>query len=1171
MKKRLLSTLLALCIVLALLPGTVWAENAIPASGTCGDNITWNFDANSGVLTISGTGPMTDFLYSGPWSFSGYIIKTIIIKEGVTSIGKNAFPSIYSLESIIIPNSVSTIGNGAFAACTGLASVTIPNGITSINDGVFATCSSLTTIDIPDSVTSIGSGAFVGCSSLTSVTIPNSVTSIGHNAFTGCSGLTSITIPNGVTDIGELAFSGCNNLTTILVEPQNQNFLFEDGVLFNSEKTKLLCCLTSKDGAYDIPNSITTIGEGAFENCSSLTSVTIPAGITSVPYRSFACCSSLTNVTISKNVANIGHQAFVDCDGLKDIYYNGSKSEWDTIDIGDLNDSFQNATVHYNSTGPDGQGGTGEDPKPDPNPDQPIIPDYIDEHIKNYSLKFHLGTAGEVNMDLQWGWSLFGAASNSYNIPLSAAAMMLSASAEHSEDEVKSLLNSLGFKTTDSKNYGHSWMEVDHPGVAFGYQEVNGKHIFAIIIRGTNSNEVENFISDALGFVPSANNLRLQWESFVKDTCKLDLAEIRGSSRFLVTGHSLGGATANVLAKNLSDTYGRQNVYAYAFAPPKPVDFVTGAITAGAYDNIFNVVNVEDGVTYLPPDGFLFTRYGRDIPFHKDRNDGFYAKFKELAGRDFNKGFLGFGSDSAHDTAVYMAYVLTGQLSDTIRVIKCACPVDLEIYDAAGILVGQVQNNVASDTESEKVYIRVIGDEKYIYVLVDGDYTIKMTGTDKGAMTYSVQDVNGGGEIVAEKVYQNVNLESGKLLNSTVADISVTNPSNVPLYVVDENGKPEKEVLPDGKGTEVPIDTPITPDNTHVITFNPNGGTVTPTSLTTNDDGKLTSLPTPTRSGYTFSGWFTASSGGVAVTSDTKFTESVTVYAHWTYVTTDRPSGDASPSYDDYTPPAYSVAAPSVVGGSVSISPKSASKGSTVTLTVKPDNGYELVSLTATDKNGKTLALSDKGNGKYTFTMPSGKVTVDAVFQLIQPNEPEPGTPWNNPFTDISESAWYYDAVKFVSENSLMNGYGNGIFAPDAYLSRSMLAQILYNREGRPAVSENNAFADVASDAWYSEAVAWAAARGIVSGYGNGLFGPSDHITREQLAVMLWRYAGEPAATNKELHFNEVDEVSAYALDALCWATENGIINGKGGGILDPRGQATRAQVAQMLMNYLKK
>ena len=122
-----------------------------------------------------------------------------------------------------------------------------------------------------------------------------------------------------------------------------------------------------------------------------------------------------------------------------------------------------------------------------------------------------------------------------------------------------------------------------------------------------------------------------------------------------------------------------------------------------------------------------------------------------------------------------------------------------------------------------------------------------------------------------------------------------------------------------------------------------------------------------------------------------------------------------------------------------------------------------------------------------------------------------------------------------------------------------------------PAQPLAGMFSDVVSDAWYSEAVAWAAARGIVSGYGNGLFGPGDNITREQLAVMLWRYAGSPAATNKELHFSDAGEASNYALDALLWSVEDGIINGKGGGILDPKGLATRAQVAQMLKNYLER
>lgn len=174
-------------------------------------------------------------------------------------------------------------------------------------------------------------------------------------------------------------------------------------------------------------------------------------------------------------------------------------------------------------------------------------------------------------------------------------------------------------------------------------------------------------------------------------------------------------------------------------------------------------------------------------------------------------------------------------------------------------------------------------------------------------------------------------------------------------------------------------------------------------------------------------------------------------------------------------------------------------------------------------------------------------------------------------FTDVSADSWAADAIAFASGHELFSGTSSDTFSPDLPMTRGMLAMVLHNLENNPVQPVAGMFSDVTSDAWYSEAVAWAAARGIVSGYGNGLFGPGDHITREQLAVMLWHYAGEPAATNKELHFNDVDEASGYALDALCWATENGIINGKGGGILDPRGQATRAQVAQMLMNYLKK
>ena len=174
-------------------------------------------------------------------------------------------------------------------------------------------------------------------------------------------------------------------------------------------------------------------------------------------------------------------------------------------------------------------------------------------------------------------------------------------------------------------------------------------------------------------------------------------------------------------------------------------------------------------------------------------------------------------------------------------------------------------------------------------------------------------------------------------------------------------------------------------------------------------------------------------------------------------------------------------------------------------------------------------------------------------------------------FTDVSADSWAANAVAFASGHELFSGTSSDTFSPDLPMTRGMLAMVLHNLENNPAQPVAGMFSDVTSDAWYSEAVAWAATRGIVSGYGNGLFGPGDNITREQLAVMLWRYSGSPAATNKELHFSDAGEASNYALDALLWAVEDGIINGKGGGILDPKGLATRAQVAQMLKNYLER
>ena len=267
----------------------------------------------------------------------------------------------------------------------------------------------------------------------------------------------------------------------------------------------------------------------------------------------------------------------------------------------------------------------------------------------------------------------------------------------------------------------------------------------------------------------------------------------------------------------------------------------------------------------------------------------------------------------------------------------------------------------------------------------------------------------------------------------------------------------------------------------------------------------------------------------------------------------------------------YRVSVPSRVnGGRVAASPATAAKGTAVTLTVIPDSGYELRDLTVIDHKSRQVSLTSAGDGTYTFTMPDGAVTVDAVFAPVRPAE----AVWSSPYSDIARESWYYDAVRFVSENGIMNGTSANLFSPDSATTRGMVVAILYRLNGEPAAGVS-AFTDVPAGQWYTAAVSWAAANGIVDGYGDGRFGPNDIVTREQLAAILYRYTafegGDVGAKADISAYCDGEAIRPYALEPMRWAVAEGIINGFDDGYLAPGKSTSRAQAAQILKNYINR
>ncbi len=365
-----------------------------------------------------------------------------------------------------------------------------------------------------------------------------------------------------------------------------------------------------------------------------------------------------------------------------------------------------------------------------------------------------------------------------------------------------------------------------------------------------------------------------------------------------------------------------------------------------------------------------------------------------------------------------------------------------------------------------------------------------------------------------------------------------------------------------GDGTSItfpPEGGTLDPDGTVVytvtVTFNSQGGSEV-ASKDINVNNPVEEPAAPTRNGYSFRGWYTAASGGERWDFTKPVTADMTLYAQWSWINVGGPT--YPPTMDEPE------------NGAVTTSPSRPEKGDAVTITPKPDEGFEVDEILVKDEDGNPVEVTQNPDGTYTFTQPDGKVTITVTFRC-DGGELCPG----HHLTDVSKDAWYHAAVDYVVKQGIMEGMSATTFSPNTEVTRAQAVQILYNLEGQPDISSENLgypYEDVNAEEWYGNAVYWARITGVAEGYGDGTFQPGDSITRQEFAQMLYNYAkykGYDLTAEGDLStFPDAGSIADWAEAAMSWANGNELINGHDDGTIDARGTAIRAQAASILMRF---
>lgn len=1101
-------------------------------SGNCGaegneSSVTWALTKNEDgedtyTLTISGEGAMQDFSGNGDRGWNSYAdnITKIEVSEGVTYIGSRAFQALNSCETISLPASLTELDDMAFGGIYGLAEIIVAEGSQNykVEDGVLFTADGTVLVKYP--------AAKEG----TSYTIPAGTLELGTHAFSGIKNLTSLTLNDGLQKIGAYALRGwCENTISTLTIPDSVTELGGNALAGSVSLTSVT-----------VGTGVTSIAEGAFSDCTNLNSITLKGAVTSIEKNAFSQCTSLKSIELPNSIETIGVNAFKGC-GLTTVRIPKSVKN---IESTAFYGGYTQSNVTY--------------------PDNLVAVDATAANLSSVANGAFQGMADKsiIYVSSAEQATLFDVSSSSRPYTTASTAIAITNGGLFT-DSAAFVAETLSIPIKDGSIFEGWYKEAelmtkvtdnkiaynDPDAVAPSYPRYYAKWIE--LKADKISVQYGNTSSD----FPTIEGVTLSdWQSSDTSIVSIEDGQLKANK----VGNTTITATATTTAG------GSATLTVEVGVTPMPITFgnASGENPSGTIDHVY------DG---MAPDYFDYAAfYPAEVKDGKVSIVEDSQKIELTAGTDVVFVYDdGAGDGEKEHDSLPVNVTTTEGMSVTVKMLNPNYRFVTNTNTTPSETVSVTVKIHADNMEKQDLYIN---GEK---VDVITGATVKVYNGEGQAPISDLTSVQAEGietftvhfhPLNSDTDFEEAHLESKPASELTSEAVLAIAPKEPGQYLMIVNGI--KEATSPEKGSYAYASVVFSIEKA-TVTIKPNnitayvGGEVpsltdigyTVTGLVGDDE--LTNAPTlsyESAPDMSTTGTYTIKASGAAANDELY----KLVYEDGTLTVSRRSSGGSSSS--------HSVSVDSDKNGTVSVNKNNASKGSTVTITVKPDSGYELGDLIVTDKDGNEIKLTDKGNGKYTFQMPNSKVEIEASF--VPQADPDIGLP----FVDVPSGSWYEDAVWYVYENGLMAGTSDTTFAPDITTSRSMIVTILYRLEGTPAVSGASGFTDVADGQYYTDAVAWAAANNIVGGYGNGLFGPDDTITREQMAAILYRYAQykdyDVTASADLSGYSDAAQVNSYALAALQWANAEGLVNGTSDTTLTPGGSATRAQVAVILMRF---